>query len=261
MNRTVLIGAVTGALALGVLIGALFFRSTRTAEPARVEKAARPARGEDPATTTELARANERLAALETQLRSLQEKVEAKGKDKGALLRDLKDQFAADTKTALEEVDEKDDKPFGWRVPHRPGTVAGLLGLDDARRKTLEDTYWSFVNRIRQLEKEHSKTTVSGKTTRIEIDPFPLEGKALIEDWSAQLGGIFTPDEKDRYKKLGLGLLPADTGQNERVIAIVDEGDGMATSTEQSADGKGAAGWYKGPKGMAVAPYQHLLKK
>ena len=59
----------------------------------------------------------------------------------------------------------------------------------------------------------------------------------------------------------GLGLLPADVGQGERVIAILDEGEGMATATEQSGEGKGFSGWYKGPKDMAVAPYSHLLKK
>jgi len=254
MNRTAQIGAVTAALAAGVVIGAVLFRASLAPEPPRVEKAARPEKGE----AQELSRANDRIAALETQLRSIEAKVEAKGKDKDTFLKDLKEQLGAESKTTFDAADD-DVKPFGWRVPHQPRTVAGLLGLDAARQKMLEETYWSFVEQIRQMEKEHAKTTVDGKTTRIEIAPFPLEGKALIEEWSARLSGILTPDEKDRYKKLGLGLLPADVGQNERVIAILDEGGGMATATEQGE--KGFSGWYKGPKDLAVAPYTHLLKK
>ena len=33
-----------------------------------------------------------------------------------------------------------------------------------------------------------------------------------------------------------------------------------ATATEHSGDGKGFMGSYKGPKGMALAPYRHLMK-
>jgi hypothetical protein len=154
MNRTVQIGAVAAALATGVVVGAFLFRADRAPEPPRIEKAARTGKGE------------------------------AKGKDKEAFLKDLKDQLGAESKTTF-EVADNDVKSFGWRIPHQPRTVAGLLGLDAARQKTLEET----------------------------------------------------------------------------VIAILDEGERMATATEPSDDGKGFSGWCKGPQDMAVAPYSHLLKK
>ena len=260
MNNLGRFGTWAAAVAIGVLLGALLFR--RGPEPEQVSRPASPPKAApDLPATDDLARANERIGALETQLRQLQEKVESRGKDKEALLKDLKEAAARETDLAAEGFDEKDVLPFGWRVPNRPQSVASLLGLDAARRKTLEETYQSFVDRIRRLEKEHARTTVDGDTTRIEIDAFPAEGKALIDEWSARITAILTPDEKDKYKKLSLGLLPADIGQVERVIAIVNEGDGMATATEHSADGKGGYGYYKGPKGLALGPYNHLLKK
>jgi hypothetical protein len=259
MNKTVQIGVVTAAIAVGVVLGAILFRQRHEPTPA----APRPApSAAAPVAPDELARAVDRIGVLETQLRALQAKVDLRAGDKEALLKDLKDQFAAESKAVFEgELDDKDSMPFGWRIPHKPQSIAGLLGLDAARRKTLEDTYKSFVDRIRTLEKEHAKTTVDGDTTRIEIEPFPNEGKVLIADWSSRLTALLTPDEKDKYKRLGLGLLPADIGQHERVIAIVDEGDGTASSTEHSGEGKGFSGSYKGPKEMALAPYRHLLKK
>ena len=259
MNKTVQIGVVTAAIAVGVVLGSILFRQRSEPAPAAPRPAAAAPVAPDRA---ELARAVDRIASLETQLRALQEKVDARAADKVVLLKDLKEQFAAESKSLFEgELDDKDVMPFGWRIPHKPQSVAGLLGLDAARRKTLEETYKTFVERIRALEKEHSKTTVDGDTTRIEILPFPNEGKALIDEWSGRLTALLTPDEKDKYKRLGLGLLPADVGQHERVIAILDEGDGMASSTEHSAEGKGFSGSYKGPKEMALAPYRHLLKK
>jgi hypothetical protein len=258
MHKTLQISIVTGALALGLLLGAILFR-TRHEEPPRAEKAPRPAPAAADRTTAELARANERIAALEDQLRTLHDKVEARAKEKDAVVKELRQELVSKATTVFEgELDGAEERPFGWRVPHRPQSIAGILGLDAARRKALDETYRSFVERIRALEKQHSKTTVDGDTTRIDIAPFPAEGKALIDDWSGQLTALLTPDEKDRYKRLSLGLLPADVGQHERVIAIVDEGNGMATATEQTAEG--SSGYYKGPKGMALSPYRHLLK-
>lgn len=260
MNKTVQIGIVTAAVAVGVVLGSILFRQ-RTPEPAPAPRPAPvpAARVDADRPSAELTRALDRIGALETQLRALQEKVDAPQPRKALLLKDLKE-FAAESGTLLDgTLDDKDVMPFGWRVPHKPQSVASLLGLDAARRKTLEETYKSFVERIRALEQEHTKTTVDGDATRIEIAPFPNQGKALIDDWSGRLTALLTPDEKDKYKRLGLGLLPADVGQHERVIAIVDEGDGMASATEQTAGGY--SGSYKGPKEMALAPYRHLLKK
>jgi uncharacterized protein (UPF0335 family) len=252
MNRTVQIGVVTAAVALGVILGAILFRS-RSPEPVPPERPFRPAA--PPAATADLAQANDRIAALESQLRALQEKVESRSKDKETWIKEL----AAEAKTVVVQGEDADEMPFGWRVHNRPQAVASLLGLDAARRKTLEDTYRSFVDRIRRLEKEHARTTVDGDTTRIEIAPFPAQGKALIDDWVAQLGTILTPDERDKYKKMSLGLLPADIGQHERIIALVTERDGTVSSTEHWANGGSAS--YKGPKEGALAPYNHLLKK
>ena len=259
MNKPVLVVALTAAVALGILLGSLFFRPARVEEAPRPEKARRTASASTDGAGEELSRATERIGALETQLRALQEKVDARGKDKEAAVQNLKEALAAEA--AGDGFDEKDALPFGWRVPNRPQSVAGVLGLDTSRRKTLEETYQSFVDRIRSLEKDHARTTVDGDTTRIEIAPFPAEGKALIDEWSARITALLTPEEKDRYKKLSLGLLPADVGQAERVIAIVNEADGTATATEYSADGTLGSGYYKGPKVLALAPYNHLLKK
>ena len=259
MNKPVLFVGLTAAVAIGILLGALLFRPSRAEEPARPDKAHRTAAAPKEPAVEELSRANDRITALEIQLRSLQEKVDARGKDKESAVQSLKEALALDA--AGDGFDEKDALPFGWRVPNRPQTVASVLGLDAARRKTLEETYAGFVDRIRSLEKEHSKTTVDGDTTRIEIAPFPAEGKALIDEWSARITALLTPDEKDRYKRLSLGLLPADVGPGARVIAIVSEPDGMATATEHSADGKLGSSYYKGPRGMTLAPYNHLLKK
>jgi hypothetical protein len=258
MNKTVQIGVVTAAVALGVVLGSVLFR--QKPEPSPV--AARPAPVAADRTTPELAKAIDRIAALETQLQALQQKVDAPQPRKELLLKDLKELAAgAEAKTLFEgTIGDDDARPFGWHVPHKPSTVASMLGLDAARRKALEETYASFVDRIRTLEKEHAKVTVDGDTTRIEIAPFPIQGKALIDEWKGRLAGLLTSDEQDKYKRLGLGLLPADIGQNERVVAIVDEKDGSATSTEQSGE-KGFSGSFKGPKEMALAPYRHLLKK
>lgn len=260
MNQATRIGGWAVAVAVGVVLGAILFRRGEPRMPA--PRPAVPVKADaHPPAAEELARANERIGALEAQLRSLQQKVESRGADKEALLKDLKEAALREADAAGDGFEEKDALPFGWRVPNRPQSVAGVLGLDAARRKSLEETYQSFVDRIRRLEKEHAKTTVDEDTTRIEIAPFPAEGKALIDEWSARLATILTPDEKDKYKKLGLGLLPADVGQAERVIAIVNEGEGMASATEHSGDGKGGSSYYKGPKGLALAPYNHLLKK
>ena len=254
MNKTVQIGVVTAAIAVGVVLGSILFRQRSEPAPA----APRTAPVAPDRTTGDLAKAIDRIAALETQLRALQEKVDAPQPRKELLLKELKE--LAESKTVFEgEIEDTDDRAFGWRAHNNPKSVAALLGLDAARRKTLEDTYKSFVDRIRDLEKEHSKVTVDGETTRIEIAPFPNQGKALIDEWSSRLTTLLTPDEKDKYKRLKLGLLPADVGQHERAIAIVDEGNGTASSTEQSADQ--FAGSFKGPKEMALAPYRHLLKK
>jgi len=258
MDKPVRIGAWIAALAVGVVVGAALFRPGRVEEPPRAARATPPPATDRPA-TDELARANERITALETQLRALQEKVDGRGKEKEALIQDLRDAFAREPGAVVEDLDEKDAHPFGWRVTNRPQTVAGLLGLDAARRKSLEDTYKSFVDRIRRLEKEHAKTTVDGDTTRIEIPPFPAQGKALIEEWKAQLGTILTPDEAEKYRKMQLGLLPADVGQHERMIAIATEKDGTVSSTEHSANGGSSS--YKGPREGALAPYNHLLMR
>src|SRR5262245_15975308 len=207
MNKVGRLGTLVTAVAVGVLLGSILFR--RVPEPAPVSRPAPPPKAApDPQAMAELAVAMERIGALETQLRQLQEKVDARGKDKEALLKDLKETAARENDFAAEGFDEKDVLPFGWRVPNRPQSVASVLGLDAARRKTLEETYQSFVDRIRRLEKDHAKTTVDGDTTRIEIEAFPTEGKALIDEWSARITAILTPDEKDKYKKMGLGLLP-----------------------------------------------------
>ena len=263
MNKTVQIGIVTAAIAMGVVLGAILFR--QKPEPALVRRPApvSPTPVAEGGTNAELVQAMERISALETQVRALKEKVEAPQPRKELLLKDLKELAdGAEVKTLFEgTIGDEDARPFGWRVPHKPSTVAGLLGLDAARRKLLEETYQSFVDRIRNLEKEHSKVAVDAETTRIEIAPFPIQGRALIDEWKGRLAGLLTPDEQDKYKRLGLGLLPADIGQSERVVAIVDEGNGTASSTEQSGEGKGFSGSFKGPKEMAVAPYRHLLKK
>jgi len=261
MKKPVLVVALTAAVALGILLGALLFRPARVEEAPRPDKVHRTASAPKDGVGEELSRANERIGALETGLRELQEKVENRGKDKEALLQKLKEELANSPDLAGEGIDEKDALPFGWRVPNRPQGVSSVLGLDVPRRKTLEETYQSFVERIRSLEKVHARTTVDGDTTRIEIAPFPAEGKALIDEWSARITALLTPEEKDKYKKLSLGLLPADVGQAERVIAIVNEADGTATATEYSADGKLGSGYYRGPKVLALAPYTHLLKK
>ena len=260
MNKTVQMGVVTAAIAVGVVLGAILFRQRQEPAAPRPAPVATPPVPAD-RTGPELARALDRITALETQLRALQEKVDSPGTRKELLLKDLKEFAAgAESKVLIQGGSEDQDAmPFGWRIPHKPQTVAALLGLDAARRKTLEETYQSFVDRIRSLEKEHAKVTVDGETTRIEIGLFPIQGKALIDEWSGRLTALLTPDEKDKYKKLGLGLLPADVGQHDRVIAIVDEGNGMASSTEQASDS--FSGSYKGPKESALAPYRHLLKK
>lgn len=256
MYRTVQIGVITAAGAAGVFLGALLFRP-RVPE---VLPVSRPAPAEVRPATADLALANDRISALEIQLRALQEKVDARGKDRETLLKALKEELVAEARTVIElPADEADERPFGWRVPNRPRNVASLLGLDAARSKTLEETYKSFVDRIRRLEKEHAKTTVDGNTTRIEIAPFPAQGKALIDEWIAQLGTILTPDEREKYRKMSLGLLPADVGQHERIVALVTEPDGTVNSTEHSANGGSSS--YKGPKEGALAPYNHLLKK
>lgn len=256
MSRTLQIVGVTAAAAAGVVLGAILFR-TPTPEQLPVP---RPAPADARPATADLALANDRIAALETQLRALQEKVDARGLDKESLLKALREEWVAEARSVVElPAAEADERPFGWRVPNRPESVASLLGLDAARRKTLEETYRAFVERIRRLEKEHARTTVDGNTTRIEIAAFPVQGMALIDEWVAQLGTILTPDEREKYKKMSLGLLPADVGQHERIIAIVTEPDGTASTTEHSTHGGSAS--YKGPKEGAIAPYGHLLKK
>jgi hypothetical protein len=261
MSKPVQIAVVTASLAAGVVLGSILFRQRAEPAPARPAPVSKAPVAPDPA-SAELARALDRIAALESRLRDVESKVAAAPQErKKVTLEDLKE-LAKESGTTVFEgtVGDEDARPFGWRVPHQPSTVGSLLGLDAARRKTLEETYQSFVDRIRALEKEHSKVTVDGETTRIEISPFPIQGKALIDEWKGRLAGFLTADEQDKYKRLGLGLLPADIGQDERVVAIVEEKDGMATSTEQSGE-KGFSGSFKGPKEMAFAPYRHLLKK
>jgi hypothetical protein len=265
MSRTLQIGVVTAALALGLLIGAIFFRS-RHEEPPRAEKAPRPAPvAAAPApserNSAELARANERIAALENQLRSLQEKVESRAKDKEAFLKELKEELAGKTTTVFEgEGDDAAEMPFGWRVaapaPERRRPPGGWmpLGARPWKRPTSPSWTASGISRRSTRKRPWTATRPGSKS------PLPAEGKALIDEWSGRLTALLTPDEKDKYKRLQLGLLPADVGQAETHHCHRGRWQRHGHGDGAFGDGKGFMGSYKGPKDMAMAPYRHLLK-
>src|SRR5204863_36299 len=109
MNQATRIGGWAAAVAVGVFLGAILLRRGEpTAPSSRPTGLAKAPAGPDRQATEELARANERIGALETQLRSLQQKVESRGVDKEALLKELKEAALREADAAGDGFEEKD---------------------------------------------------------------------------------------------------------------------------------------------------------
>jgi len=103
-----------------------------------------------------------------------------------------------------------------------------------------------------------------GKIVTITVAPFPDEGKSLAREWSQQLDGLLSPQEKEKYRKYSMefALFPQGLehlGAEERTITITRTGSSVGVN-ESASNGRGG-NWMKSASGgeNVLDPYRHLL--
>lgn len=223
-------------------------------------------RGPDTPTDANMAR---RLAALEDQVKDLRAELAAERK-KTKPLRDMYEQ--AEKGGMLPEGAFESGGP-GLELLAEPmsgGALAGKLaqtvGLEARRAKAFAETYDTWLEKAKGLEKEHAKVSVHGDTTTITIDRFGADGEALRREWDDYVARALSADEKQAYDKLGARnrLVGSRGGDFARRIRIKQAGGSISITAEgEDATGNKTVEETQGPalaRDLMLADYAHLLK-
>ena len=199
----------------------------------------------------------------------------APGPDSAAELARVRAELA-ELKRAVEPLQETDQKlrPILEAVPDArsavsvdadgPAGVADLLGLDPVRQAALVRTHDETMRKIRAAEERHARAKKDGKITEITVAAFPEEGKALAREWSLQLDGLLSPQEREKYRKYSMerSLFPMGLeqfGAMERTITVTRSGGSV--SVNEVSSGRGG-NWSRSSSGgeSVLDPIRHLLQ-
>jgi len=175
---------------------------------------------------------------------------------------------------ALEEAPKAEPPPaapahqpgVGLPPPKGPDAPDPQLVVDDAQRARIKAAREPLMPRLHAAEKAHAKVSIEGDAVRIEIAPFPEEGRQLIAEWRKLLAGILTPEQFETYKKMrldGVDIRPG-LGEEEQVVLISRDEMGLKFDYKRRALAPGAAGYesagtVSGANALERLRWRHLL--